>query len=105
MLKGMIGKGVGNVFVYNDEHTTATNGRYELREGLEQEFKLGTYNMRYDKFFPPLFETMQGIDLKFCDSKKVALVRAADIVANRIYYMALNGKLENLSGIYISMLP
>ncbi len=26
MLKGMIGKRVGNVFVYNDEHTTATNG-------------------------------------------------------------------------------
>lgn len=105
ILDGAIGKEVGNVFVYNDEHTTATNGRYELREGLEQEFKLGTYNMRYDKFFPPLFETMQGIDLKFCDSKKVTLVRAADIVANRIYYMALSEKLENLSGIYISMLP
>lgn len=102
---GVIGKCVDNIFLYNDEHSTATNGRYELREGLEQEFKLGTYNMQYDKFFPPLFETMQGLHLKFCDSKKVTLVRAADIVANRIYYMALNRKLENLSGIYISTLP
>ncbi len=102
---GVIGKRVDNIFLYNDEHSTATNGRYELREGLEQEFKLGTYNMQYDKFFPPLFEAMQGLHLEFCDSKKVTLIRAADIVANRIYYMALNRKLENLSGIYISTLP
>ena len=102
---GMIEKNVDNIFLYNDEHSTATNGRYELREGLEQEFKLGTYNMQYDKFFPPLFETMQGIHLEFCDSKKITLVRGADIVANRIYYTALNKKLESLSGIYLSTLP
>ncbi len=102
---GQIDKNVDNIFVYNDEHSTATNGRYELREGLEQEFKLGTYNMQYDKYFPPLFESMGGIHLEFCDSQKVTLVRAADIVANRIYFMALSRKLENLSGIYISTLP
>lgn len=102
---GVIENNVDNIFMYNDEHSTATNGRYELREGLEQEFKLGTYNMRYDKFFPPLFETMQGTHLEFCDSRKVTLVRAADIVANRIFYMALNRKMENLSGIYKSTLP
>lgn len=102
---GILNRNVGNIFLYNDEHSTATNGRYELREGLEQEFKLGTYNMQYNKFFPPLFETMKGIHLEFCDSKKVTLVRAADIVANRIYYMALNRKIENLSGISISTLP
>ena len=101
----VIDKNIDNIFVYNDEHSTATNGRYELREGLEQEFKLGTYNMQYNKFFPPLFETMKGIQLEFCDSRKVTLIRAADIVANRIYYMALNRKLENLSGIYRSTLP
>lgn len=105
MNAGVIGKSVGNIFLYNDEHTTATNGRYELHEALEQEFKTGTYNMQYNKFFPPLFESMQGLNLSFCDSKKVTLIRAADIVANRIYYMALNRKLENLSGIYISTLP
>ena len=36
---------------YVDEHTTATNGCYELREGLEQEFKSGTYNYQFSKFF------------------------------------------------------
>ncbi len=41
-----------------------------MREGLEQEFKLGTYNLRYDKFFPPVFEKMKGIELLFCDSSQ-----------------------------------
>jgi hypothetical protein len=51
---------INNIHVFTDEHTTATNGRYELREGLEQELKNGTYNMRYDKFFPPVFDDMGG---------------------------------------------
>ena len=96
---------IDNVFLFTDEHTTATNGRYELREGLEQELKNGTYNMQYDKFFPPVFETMGSISLENCDSRKITLVRAADIVANRIYYMALNRNIEKLEGIYLTTLP
>lgn len=96
---------IENVHLFTDEHTTATNGRYELREGLEQELKNGTYNMQYDKFFPPVFEKMKGIELENCDSRKVILVRAADIVANRIYYMALNRNIEKLEGIYLTTLP
>lgn len=96
---------ISTVHIYNDEHTTATNGRYELREGLEQEFKLGTYNLGYNKFFPPLFEGMNGIELLFCDSSKITLIRAADIVANRIYHMALNRKLDSLKDVYLFTLP
>ncbi len=92
---------VKRIYVYNDEHSTATNGRYEL----EQEFKLGTYNHRYDSFFPPIFSDLGRIDLEFCSSDKVTLIRAADIIANRIYYMSLNRKIEQLNGIYISTLP
>lgn len=96
---------INNIHIYNDEHNTATNGCYELREGLEQELKLGTYNQTYNKFFPPVFTGMNGVHLEFCDSSKFTLIRAADIVANRIYYMALNRKVENMEGIYLSTLP
>lgn len=75
-----------------------------MREGLEQELKNGTYNMQYDKFCPPVFESMGGVSLVDCDSGKVTLVRAADIVANRIYYMALNRNIEKLEGIYLTTL-
>lgn len=47
---------VDNIYFSVDEHTTATNGRYELGEGLEQEFKWGTYNFNYMKFFPPVMK-------------------------------------------------
>lgn len=93
------------IFVFNDEHSTATNGRYELREGLEQEFKLGTYNMKYDKFYPPIFPKLKSIDLSFCNSEKKPLIRAADIIANQIFFAARNRKFERLNGIYITTLP
>ena len=106
LVEGSIEKNsIEDVHVFTDEHTTATNGRYELREGLEQELKNGTYNMQYDKFFPPVFETLGGIELKNCDSSKVPLIRAADIVANRIYFMALNRNIEKLDRIYLTTLP
>ncbi len=38
---------INNIYVFADEHTTATNGRYELKESLEQEFKTGTLYMYY----------------------------------------------------------
>lgn len=103
---GVIDKSnIDNIHIFSDEHTTATNSKYELRESLEQEFKNGTYNSVYDKYFPPLFKDMLGIDLRNCDSKKETLVRAADIVANRIYFMALNHKIEKLNDFYLTSLP
>lgn len=97
---------VKNLYIFCDEHTTATNGIYELREGLEQEFKCGTFNHNFNKFFPPLFPNIDGVDLNFCDSNKKALIRAADIVANRVYFHA---KKENINiieeKVFITRLP
>ena len=99
---------VTNLYFYVDEHTTATNGRYELREGLEQEFKIGTYNYKYDKFYPPIFTSLQGVTVNFCNSKNVLLVRASDIIANRVFYLATNAeytKINNIPNIYVKYLP
>lgn len=81
---------VERLYFYVDEHTTATNGRYELQEALEQEFKLGTFNYKYDTYYPPIFTGMKAVQLEYCNSKSKLLVRAADIVANKIYYLAKN---------------
>lgn len=96
---------IENMHVYCDEHTTATNGRYELREGLEQEFKNGTYNFNYAKFFPPIFPNLKGLDLQFVNSRIVVLIRAADIVANKVYYAAHAKKIEQIDKIHITFLP
>ena len=94
-----------NVIV--DQHQTATDGRYELEEGLLQEFKEGTYNMTYDKFFEPIFSNTQSLRVILADSKDNILVRAADIIANRVYFEANSGSLRNLRGknITITKLP
>ncbi|WP_239763065.1 DUF3800 domain-containing protein [Mammaliicoccus sp. I-M35] len=97
---------VKNLNIFCDEHTTATNGIYELREGLEQEFKCGTFNYSFNKFFPPLFKNIDSVDLNFCDSNKKTLIRSADIVANKVYFHSKQNTLEHLNKkVIITKLP
>jgi hypothetical protein len=87
----------GSLVVRMDEHTTATNGRYELREALEEEFKRGAFNQTWNKYHPPLFENLKDVTLDLRDSCKDPLIRAADIVANRAYYHARKGSMPVLN--------
>ena len=90
---------VKDIFVRFDEHTTATDGRYELREGMEEEFKHGTMNFRYNTFHSPVFPNMSGnVHLAFKDSKNDVLIRASDIIANRSLYYAKSGRAHELGG-------
>lgn len=104
--KTIVAKEVEHVHVYVDEHTTATDGRYELQEGLLNEFKYGTYNWNYTCFFEPLFPAMKSLTVDFCNSAKNPLIRAADIVANRMYYSATRGKTtEDFNNLFLTRLP
>ena len=101
---------VENIYFFVDEHSTSTNGLYELSESLEEEFKRGMYSRDYTKFFPPLFPNVQTVQLQFCNSATVRLVRAADIIANRIFHDALQGSTSNQfdgasNKLYITNLP
>lgn len=90
---------IKRIYFYVDEHTTATNGRYELKEALEQELKAGTHNFKYMMYYPPIFPKLQSVELMFCNSQTKFLVRAADIVANRIYYLFNTKQLEKIDNI------
>jgi len=79
---------VESISFFVDEHSTATNGWYELRESLEKEFKIGMWNYEHMTFHKPLFPSVKSINLQYCNSAKTTLVRAADIVANHIFYFA-----------------
>lgn len=93
-----------NVFV--DEHTTATNGRYELRQSLMQEFKTGTFNWSWNTFYPPIFTNLADVTLQHCNSAKVPLIRASDIIANRLYYLSTHDKQVAVdNNLYIKYFP
>lgn len=97
---------VNNVYVYQDEHTTATNGLYELREALYQEFKHGTSNFKYNMHHPPLFEGMGNVFVKYLNSEKYPLIRAADIVANKVYNSCMKNEFEkSTDDLFITRLP
>lgn len=78
---------VKTIIVKTDEHSTATDGRYELREGLLNEFKNGTFNGEWDIYFPPIFNNLDTVELSLEDSKNKVCIRAADIVANHFHYL------------------
>ncbi len=92
---------VENIYFFVDEHSTATNGRYELREALEQELKYGSYNWNYQIHYSPIFRSVKSINVEFCDSSapNKRLVRASDIIANKVYYLATNGKIDDLNNV------
>ena len=89
---------VDGMYVFVDEHTTATDGRYELQESLETEFKYGTTNFDFMTHFPPLFPGMRSVSVQMKDSRSSTLIRAADIVANRIYHCACVGDYSGIDG-------
>lgn len=86
---------VENLYFFVDEHNTATDGIYELQETLLQEFIHGTINFDAMKSFPALFPKAKSLQLQYRDSQKVTLIRAADIVANKIFHLALSGNLPS----------
>ncbi len=90
--------------VYCDEHTTATDGLYELKESLEMEFKRGNMNFYTDEYFPPLFKRLNDVRVTYLDSKTSIYIRMADIIANFIYSMA-NFNLSTHLRLYIKNLP
>lgn len=99
---------VERLYFYVDEHTTATNGIYELNDLLEQVYKRGTYNFDYSVYYEPIFKNIKDVNLEFCNSASKLLVRAADIVANRVYYLAKNEyklKLSQINNISVVYLP
>ncbi|MBS4461954.1 DUF3800 domain-containing protein [Aerococcaceae bacterium zg-B36] len=111
-LESLVGKGViipedvENIHFFVDEHSTATNGKYELREALEEEFIRGTFNWSWNKFYPPIFPSAKAVNLSYCNSSKQALVRASDIVANKVFYHVRNEDIERIRDkVFITYFP
>lgn len=67
---------------YVDEHARATNGKYSLRDSIYQEFKMGVHINGYD--IKPIAPKLSGVYVSYCNSETTALVRAADILSNRL---------------------
>ena len=96
---------VQNMWFYVDEHTTATNGKYELLSALEQEFKFGTFNADWTDWTPPVFPSVQTVKLKYCNSALEPLIRMADIVANKVLSVGVTGKNIDDERFYLTRIP
>ena len=84
-----------NLYIFCDEHTTATDGVYELKESIYQEFKYGILNFEINFMSNPIFPNLSILQVNFSDSKNIPLIRYSDILANSTYkYLFKNNKLN-----------
>jgi len=86
-----------------DEHSTATKAKNDLRTALEQALKFDTYTL--DMRAPPIFPRLNEVSVKHCNSAASPLVRAADIVANRIWREACEKRAFNAPNLQLFKLP
>jgi hypothetical protein len=75
-----------------DEQLTATNGYYQFRDSIKEEFNHGVFNQNYLITHPPIFTGKLAVDVKYCESKHNYLIQASDILANKIWHLYLNGR-------------
>ena len=68
-----------------DNQPTSTDGIYNLRESIHEEFASGIQNFDYGVFHEPIFHNELIVTTNFCDSRKQPLIQAADILANSIF--------------------
>lgn len=112
-LKSLINEGIiepkiiENIYVCVDEHTTATDGIYELKESLLREFKIGTFNPNFQHYFEPIFPDLKSLEVQFCNSSKKLLIRAADIISNHSYHKAISekGYVRGLKNTFVLYMP
>ena len=62
---------VTGLYFYIDEHTTATDGVYELKESLETEFKIGVTNFKFNKVHKPIFKNLKHVDVNSAILQKI----------------------------------
>ncbi|MDE6289438.1 MAG: hypothetical protein K2L64_01575 [Ureaplasma sp.] len=95
---------IHEIQIYMDEHTTATDGKYELREGILQELKEGTFNSNYKIFYKPICCNLKSVILNHYHSHEKSLIRVADIYANYAFW-TFNNNMNLLYEIFVCDLP
>ena len=86
-----------------DERPTATNGNVSLADSVYQEFREGVFSL--GRHYPPILPNTVSVEVRHRKSESATLVRAADIVVNRVYssYREDTEYREDLSAQFISL--
>lgn len=96
---------IANIWIYLDQHNTATDGIYELRESLLSEFKEGTFNWNFKVFHEPICKNIKNIFVTYKNSNDTPLIRVADIYSNYLYCIIKNNIKLKFNNFLIVDLP
>lgn len=91
-----------------DERTTATNGKYNLEDSILHEMRGEILNLRTGQCFYPALPATRKVVVRYGNSIKEPLLRAADVLANRILHECRHGDLWSIrdkNNLFILNLP
>lgn len=81
-----------NLIINIDEQGTATNGYYDLRASIYEEFINGIQNFDYGTFHKPILFGNLNVQVNYRTSVSDYLIQASDIIANRIWCSHIQSK-------------
>ena len=91
-----------------DERTTATNGKYDLADSILHEMRGEIYNMQTLQTYAPTLPATRNARVRYGNSESEPLLRAADVLANRILHECRHGDIWSLldkNNLFILNLP
>lgn len=96
-----------DIDIIMDERTTATNGKYDLGESILKELKGEIHSSVTKRTFAPTLPNTERVTVSYGHSDSNPLLRAADIIANRVRFECKYGSLNNIwtKSMFIKMLP
>ncbi|MCM0627478.1 DUF3800 domain-containing protein [Lysinibacillus sp. OL1_EC] len=96
-----------NLIICIDEQGTATNGYYDLKSSIYEEFIHGVHNFDYSVFHKPILYGNLMIDVSYKTSISDYLIQASDIIANTIWHSHTHSKhqLRNKTNHFYLQLP
>lgn len=71
--------------LFIDNQPTSTDGFYNLKESIFEEFSSGINNFDYGTYYEPIFYSLLSVETTYCDSRYHFLIQASDILANHVF--------------------
>ena len=91
-----------------DERATATNSKYSLADSILYEMRGEIFDMQTPRTFAPALPSTRKVTVRYGNSEKEPLLRAADVLANRILHECRHGDLWSIkdkNNLFILNLP
>lgn len=96
-----------SIDIVMDQRTVATNGKFNLAESILHELRGEIMSRISFNCFPTVLPSLHEVNVRYANSDREPLIRAADIIANRVLFECKHGEMNNIMkpNLFLQYLP